>query len=654
VKKALLTNLTLCLWFCFASGLRAAGPSDSTLAQEPSFDQMLTDALKCIKMTPEDLKLRDDYVDVDSFRLELIDRLMRNPIQTKEFNSRFQSEWKGAGPEDRRFSPVSLFASYLKFRGKPAPSLEHRSVSARPDFKASPLLLESGKSVRKLPQPLGDALACISMGLQTANEETREALTGLTDEERGFIRHNFPDILLEDVEDEFKTPEVLDEQANNEESLAKEMLPLLAKIDVNKIVQGGDELCFAAGVSVSLLRNYSNVAPLIKPLVKDKRDRENDLILRLQTSSGEIIVGGFGSSRYTGSPAIIIDLGGDDQYDISRDPAREFASSVIIDLGGDDVYRSVGDYVYGSGFLGTGVLADLSGDDTYLTRNFSLGSGLFGVGLLVDEKGDDKYFGDTFGQGAGSFGMGFLVDMRGSDQYSAALYAQGFGFVSGLGALIDSSGNDNYFAGGRYKDILRYKDHYISLSQGFAYGLRPMMSGGIGMLFDLSGNDVYTSDIFGQGSSYWFSLGTLMDCEGNDGYVSFQYAQGAGTHLTLGILEDQAGDDIYISHGVSQGCGHDLAFGMLWDRAGNDKYVAESLSQGAGSANGFGILADEAGNDGYFVDLKDNTQGYGNPRRDYGSVGVLLDFSGRDSYRGNGADSSWWTTPSKWGVGVDR
>jgi hypothetical protein len=654
VKKALLVNLTLCFWLCVASNLHSAEPLDSMQAQKPSFDRMLTDALKCIKMTPGDLKLRDDYVDADSFRLELIDRLMREPIQTMDFNSRFLSDWIGADPVDRRFSPPSLFASYLKFRGKPAPSFEKRSVSAGPDFESSQLLLEHGKSLRELPQPLKDGLACLVIGLQAANDKTREAFARLTDEETNFLRGNFPDILLEDVEDEFKTPEELDELANHEESLAKEMLPLLAKIDVNKIVQAGDGLCFAAGVCVSTLRNYSKAAPSIKPLMKDQGDRKNDLILRLQTSSGEIIVGGFGSSRYTGSPAVIIDLGGDDQYDISRDSTSGFTSSVIIDFGGDDIYQSKDDCTFGSGFFGVGVLADLSGDDTYLTRNFSLGSGLFGLGLLLDEKGDDKYFGDTFGQGAGSFGMGFLADMEGNDQYSGALFVQGFGFVAGLGALIDSSGNDNYFAGGRYKDILRYEDHYISLSQGFAYGLRPMMSGGIGMLFDLAGNDLYTSDIFGQGSSYWFSLGTLMDSEGNDNYVSFQYAQGAATHLTLGILEDSAGDDVYISHGVSQGCGHDLAFGILWDKEGNDKYVAESLSQGAGSANGFGILADEAGNDGYFVDVKSNTQGYGNPRRDYGSVGMLLDFSGKDSYRGNGADSSWWTTPSRWGVGVDR
>ncbi len=654
MKKTLLSILIVSCCFSVDPCPCWGETPDSTSARKPDFEEVLTDALKCIKMTPDDLRLRDDYVDVDSFRLELVDRLMREPLQTKSFNSRFLSDWINAGAEDRRFSSPSLFGPYLKLRGKPAPSFDGRSVSERSDLTNSEFMLDYGKSLKKLPQPLKNVLAHLFTGLWAADSKTREAFAGLTDQEMNSLRANFPTILLEDVEDEFKTPDELDELGNREEELAKEILPYLAKIDVSKIIQAGDELSYATKVCVPILKNYSRTAPRTQPMVKDRKDRENDLILRLETSLGEIIIGGYGSSRYTGDPAVIIDLGGNDEYHLSIDPERDFRSSVIFDLGGNDLYQAHGDYVYGSGFFGAGVLADLSGDDTYLARNFSLGSGLFGVGVLVDEEGNDKYFGDTFGQGAGSFGLGSLVDMEGSDQYSGALFVQGFGFVAGLGALIDSCGNDNYFAGGRYKDILRYEDHYISLSQGFAYGLRPMMSGGIGVLFDLSGNDLYTSDIFGQGSSYWFSLGSLLDAEGNDKYVSFQYAQGAGTHLCVAVLEDGGGNDVYISHGVSQGCGHDLAFGMLWDKSGHDNYLTESLSQGAGSANGFGILVDEEGDDGYYVETKGNTQGYGNPRRDYGSVGMLLDFSGRDRYDGNGQDSTWWTTPSKWGVGVDR
>jgi len=654
MKRRLLTVFILAILFAFDPRVCSEETLDSLVTLKTDFDEVFTDALRCIKMTPEDLRFRDDYVDVDSFRLELIDKLMRKPMETTSFNSQTLSDWNDATPEARRFSLPSMFSLYLEMRGKPASPLGNRLSYQDVDLKNNQFIREHAKRLKKLPEPLKNTLAYLFLGKKAADSKTKEAFAGLTDEEKVFLKNNFPIILLEDVNDEFKSPEELDKEADYEEELAKKMIPYLAKIDLEKIRQAGEELAFATRACFPILKDYLKSAPQPKSLVKNKKDKENDLIFRLEISFGEIIIGGFGSSKYSGSPAIIIDLGGDDEYNISANRKKDLGSSVIIDLGGNDVYRTEGDFIYGSGFFGTGILVDLSGDDTYLTKNFSLGSGVFGVGMLVDEEGDDKYFGDTFTMGAGSFGMGFLIDMKGSDQYSGALFAQGFGFVSGMGALIDSSGNDNYFAGGRYKDILRYKDHYISLSQGFAYGLRPMMSGGVGILFDLSGNDVYTSDIFGQGSSYWFSLGTLMDAEGNDKYVSFQYAQGAGTHLCLGILEDGSGDDVYISHGVSQGCGHDLALGILWDKSGHDNYVSESLSQGAGSANGFGILVDEGGDDGYYVNIKNNTQGYGNPRRDYGSVGMLLDFSGRDQYNGNGKDSTWWTTPSKWGVGVDK
>jgi hypothetical protein len=646
--------LVICIVLALGYFVQSEEVSDSLSYSKPDFDEVFSDALRCIKMTPEDLVFRDDYVDVDSFRLVLIDQLMRKPMETAAFNTRLLAEWNAAQPEERRFSLISKLSGHLSARGKPVASIEDREVVQRLNLEDNQFVREYKKKLKKLPPTLKNSLTYLFVAMQAADMKTEEAFARLSNEERAFIKGNWPMILEEDVDDEFKTPEQLDEEGDVEEQRAKDMLPQLAKVDLEKIIQAGEELASATKACIHLLRHYLESSPQLKPLVKDKEDKRNDLIFRLQTSCGEIIIGGFNSSRYSGSPAIIIDLGGDDEYNISSNPEKEGGSSVIIDMGGNDVYRTSDYFAYGSGFWGTGILVDLSGDDAYLASNFSLGSGLLGVGLLVDEEGDDKYFGDTFTMGAGSFGMGLLVDMEGSDQYSGALFAQGFGFVSGLGALIDSCGNDNYFAGGRYKDILRYKDHYISLSQGFAYGLRPMMSGGIGMLFDLSGNDVYTSDIFGQGSSYWFSLGTLLDKEGNDKYVSFQYAQGAGTHLCLGILEDEKGDDVYISHGVSQGCGHDLALGILRDKDGNDNYIAESLSQGAGSANGFGIMIDEGGDDGYYVSINANTQGYGNPRRDYGSVGMLLDFSGKDLYRGNGADSTWWTTPSKWGIGVDR
>jgi hypothetical protein len=628
---------------------KIAPESDSTTLWQTALD----DALRCIKMTPDDLKFRNDYVDLDSFRLKLVDSFMHKPLDVLFFNNSISQDWKDASLSSE-LDLITSLSTYLQAESindlPPSPQTGDFTI----DPEDSRFLRHYSRASKNLPFALRNSLCYLFEGLFLADSLTSEAFADLTTEERGFIKNSFPVIILEDASDEFKTPEELDKQSKYEEELAKKMIPYLEKIKREKIYEAGIKLSSATKASLLILKDYLKSEPQIKSIIRDKKDLENDIILRLDTFLGEIIIGGFGTTEYFGNPAVIIDLGGDDIYSLSRGEKNNINSSVIIDLDGDDIYRPNGDFVIGSGFFGSGILVDVAGDDTYLADNFSLGSGLFGVGMLLDEGGDDKYFGDTFTMGAGSFGLGILVDRKGTDQYTGALFAQGFGFVSGLGALIDSSGNDNYFAGGKYKDILRYKDHYISLSQGFAFGVRPMMSGGIGLLYDLSGNDLYTSDIFGQGSSYWWALGSLVDGEGNDKYVSFQYAQGAGTHLTLGVLEDRSGDDVYISKGVSQGCGHDLALGLLYDKSGNDDYIACDLSQAAGSANGIGILIDENGDDGYYVEKKHNTQGYGNPRRDYGSIGIFLDLSGNDHYDGNGKDSTWWTILSQWGIGIDK
>ena len=145
----------------------------------------------------------------------------------------------------------------------------------------------------------------------------------------------------------------------------------------------------------------------------------------------------------------------------------------------------------------------------------------------------------------------------------------------------------------------------------------------------------------------------IYDSSGNDNYQSFQYAQGAATHMTLGLLVDDYGNDVYSGKGLMQGCGHDYSCGMILDRHGDDTYTCFDLSQGAGSANGAGVLIDNEGNDRYFSRNALNTQGYGNPRRDFGSIGLFIDLGGEDQYLGNGKNNFYWRTDSKWGGGMD-
>ncbi|MCS7169974.1 MAG: HEAT repeat domain-containing protein, partial [Candidatus Kapabacteria bacterium] len=359
----------------------------------------------------------------------------------------------------------------------------------------------------------------------------------------------------------------------------------------------------------------------------------------LETPFGRIAVGGPGDDAYVGDFTLIVDVGGNDRYlfpSFAKAEALARPARVIVDLSGDDLYDG-GDFTFGSGFFGCGILVDLQGNDVYRSRHFAQGAAIGGIGILWDGAGTDRYIGGVHVQGAAAFGLGLLADGDGNDLYQCFAQSQGFGFVRGYGALLERSGNDTYVAQSPYVDVLRYEQHYLTFAQGAALGYRPIASGGVGILLDSAGNDTYVSDIYGQGTGYWYALGALVDGGGEDRYVSYQYAQGAGIHLAFGLLWDISGNDAYIAHGVSQGCGHDIALGMLYDAAGDDYYLCESLSQGAANANGLALLLDLHGSDGYSA-RRPNTMGYGDFRRHYGSLGIFADAEGVDWYADTAAN----------------
>lgn len=369
---------------------------------------------------------------------------------------------------------------------------------------------------------------------------------------------------------------------------------------------------------------------------------------------GLIALGGEGDDVYSGDFFCIVDIGGNDVYRAAprtKGTAAEKSTTLIIDFDGDDTYIGE-DFAFGGSLFGSSVLIDFSGDDSYKARNFSLGAGYFGVGVLHDQEGKDQYSGGTAVEGAGIFGIGLLVDGDGNDTYRAHLAAQGFGYTRGFGMIADHRGNDQYLSSSPYQDYLRYDDHYESFCQGASLGYRPVASGGYGLIAEGGGSDLYFSDIFGQGTAYWYGLGGIVDLAGNDNYTSYQYAQGSGVHLAFGVLADYDGNDNYVSHGVSQGCGHDIAFGGLYDLKGEDNYVVESLSLGGGNANAISLFIDAGGEDGYIARHR-NTLGYSDLRRDYGMIGIFLDLDGEDFYgTSRGGNDSLWLG-STYGAGLD-
>ncbi|MEO0102087.1 MAG: hypothetical protein ABIK81_00085 [candidate division WOR-3 bacterium] len=349
---------------------------------------------------------------------------------------------------------------------------------------------------------------------------------------------------------------------------------------------------------------------------------------------GKVVIGSEENNTYYEEFSIIIDLGGNDIYHSPNGAIGFFSHpfSAIIDFSGNDFYQTKRPFAFGGSIFGTSILLDYQGNDVYRASEYSLGSTLFGLGILLDYEGDDFYEGKTFTQGAGFYGLGFLFDFGGNDTYRAYNFAQGFGSTFGYGALLDQSGNDIYYGGGKfYHEPLLPKD-FRSFAQGFAMGFRPDAGGGIGLLYDKKGNDFYNGDVFSQGTSYWYSLGMLFDNEGNDQYLATEYAQGAGIHLASGILVDRNGNDNYYSRlGPAQGEGHDFSVGILIDRDGDDHYYT-SGGQGIGLTNSFGLFLDAKGDDTYLTREKEFGQGWANPSRGFGGIGIFLDLGGEDLY----------------------
>lgn len=630
MKQTLLILLLLC-------------PISSWAAEPGALEaEAIAHLAEYLLLHPADIGYRQDYTDIDSFRLQIVADYMEAPLSMANYAGSLRSAHTPSQPE--------VLAAIL-FRDLARAGQTRRETAYTPAAEELQQRYNLYYTNLHLNQILSRAVTYIEVIIPGSTEQM---LRSLSQEQRRFLTREFTELVTIDPNEEFMSAAELDSLEKLSEKIAERFAGFGQPIAKDPVLASG----------IDFLRELlPEIAALRTVLAADTTGGSSVLtsaaMLPANVSTESYLgrqpgwrIGGPGNDRYQGEYQFILDLGGDDDYELSHNPSAPHPT-IIVDLGGNDHYRSITDFTIGSGCLSVGILLDYAGDDRYDAKSFGLGSGFFGFGLLWDGGGDDRYDGDTHGQGAGTFGLGLLIDESGRDVYTSAVYSQGFGFVQGLGALYDMTGSDYYIAGGKYKDVLRFDDRYLSLSQGFGYGVRPLLSGGIGLLIDGRGNDSYVSEIFGQGASYWWSLGVLADSAGNDVYSSYQYAQGSAAHMTLGILLDESGHDVYSGKGLMQGVGHDYSCAILLDRAGNDTYTAYDLSQGAGSANGAGLLIDLTGDDRYLVKSTANTQGFGDPRREFGSIGLMIDLAGSDQYLGNGQDNRYWKTKSRWGGGMD-
>jgi len=481
--------------------------------------------------------------------------------------------------------------------------------------------------------------------INKAGRLSREAFSDLNDREELILLASFPgrwemedfpedDWLNTALLDRYKLP--FDTTGINEDTV----MSIIQKVNYGKLIKSG-----------LLLTLLAEKVPVLIDSIED-----SELPMKFETEFGTLIIGTKGEDKYENVP-FIIDPGGDDKYIDCGGSIGLIDTlsgiSFIIDLAGDDLYSSKEIVAVASGLFGAALIFDFKGDDIYRSIHYSIGCGYLGFGYLKDVSGDDVYRGGIFSLGAGNFGMGILIDSKGNDFYYTECFGEGFGSTKGFGLLSDMDGTDIYYAGGKYFDTPLNPNSYNSMSQGFATGIRPDFGGGIGFLYDRSGNDVYNADVYAQGTSYWCSAGFLIDEDGQDRYLATEYAQGAGIHLSYGFLADLKGNDHYFSAmGPSQGEGHDLGCGILVDSSGDDWYSV-SGGMGVGLHNSFGLFADLSGSDIYNI-TENLGIGDANYSRGFSGLGIFLDLKGEDSYTyGRGDDDSYWVNKD-YGVGIDK
>ena len=404
---------------------------------------------------------------------------------------------------------------------------------------------------------------------------------------------------------------------------------------------------------------------------------EGRLSAVVDSPAGKILVGSAEANVYhldqlTGVAAIV-DHGGNDTY-LEGALSAERSVLVTIDLAGNDTYRATQPGAQGGAVLGISLLVDRRGNDHYEADDVAQGASLAGVGVLVDMAGDDTYRAKRRVQGSAMAGIGILIDRGGKDAYRGALLAQGVGAPLGFGLLDDLTGDDTFYAGGLYADPYDDSPGYDAMSQGVGCGPRGVANGGVGVLLDGTGNDVYECDYFSHGGGYWFAAGFARDFAGNDQRVGatrtvfdgskrteprfLRYGIGYGCHYAIGVVIDDAGNDLWGGDMAGLGFAWDLSFGGTFDFSGADHYTAVGgAAQGEAANCGVAVLFDAAGNDKY----EGATQGLSQPPTEKSDLSVgtgdfsfVVDLAGNDTYGSKVTNGGVHQRGTVEGVVIDR
>jgi len=382
-------------------------------------------------------------------------------------------------------------------------------------------------------------------------------------------------------------PGVLDQASESERSALRTVLGRAAKVD--HVAMGNQALAILAVADALAAAAGSDPGPL-KP---GERGVTGTVVLDHSTPFGRFVVGGPGRNEYEcAEVAVIVDLGGDDEY---RGPVAGAGvsrrMSVVVDLSGDDTYRG-GNDALGSAVFGVGVLVDCAGDDHYQAGARGGGFGAAGVGVLIDLAGEDEYEFGHDGGGVGLAGIGLFLDAgAGKDVSHVGPRSLGCGLPGGVGFFIDDGGDDlRSSASG---------DAVQPLSCGVGYGVARWLAGGLGLFVDVDGADRYECGDASCGAGIAGGVGVCFDIAGRDHYAAGELALGGARAYGIGIFLEAAGDDEYRLRGPSLGCAFERGVGWAEERSGQDTYQLAGTWPGWADGGALGVFLEFAGRDGY-------------------------------------------------------
>lgn len=236
---------------------------------------------------------------------------------------------------------------------------------------------------------------------------------------------------------------------------------------------------------------------------------------------------------------ILADMEGDDKYNMltTGQGAAYFGVGLAIDGQGDDEYYLYGDGQGYGGVGGAGTLINRTGNDIYKAEidpavvlrkdqdhskdgehnyTYCQGSGVGrrgditdghswagGIGSLIDLSGDDQYISGNWSQACGYwYGMGFLYDGAGNDKYKSTSWSQACGAHFCISGLFDEGGNDEHII---------WEEGAAGMGFGHDYTVTIFLNRG--------GDDFYKLKGDGVGYAINKSQVFFYDTDGNDHYI---------------------------------------------------------------------------------------------------------------------------------------